>query len=79
MSYDANFDKARLGQLSEQYLTNSAAEGRVLFLSDSDDNRLDHARWQVDDVVYDDFSKSGFKMHLMELLDILLVYRAQHS
>lgn len=44
MSYDASFDQARLNQLAEQYLIGSSAEGQVFFLSDSDDNRLDHAR-----------------------------------
>lgn len=78
MSYDENFDQARLNQLAEQYLVNSTAEGRVFFLSDSNDNRLDHARWQLDDADHDALKSSGFKFHLMELLDILLVYRAQH-
>ncbi len=79
MSYDVNFDQARLDQLAEQYLTNRKVEGRVLFLSDSEDNRLDHARWQLDDADHDALKSSGFKFHLMELLNILLVYRAQQS
>lgn len=79
MSYDVNFDQARLDQLAKQYLTKSTAEGRVFFLSDSDDNRLDHARWQLSsDADYEALKDSGFKFHLMELLDTLLVYRAQH-
>ena len=84
MSYDVNFDQARLDQLAEQYLTNSKAGGRVFFLSDSDDNRLDHARWQLDDADHDALKSSGFKFHLMELLNTLLVntllvYRAQQN
>ncbi|MCZ4287042.1 hypothetical protein O4H29_19605 [Marinobacter salarius] len=51
MSYDANFDQARLDQLAEQHLTDSTAEGKVFFMSDSDENRLDHARWQAPDTV----------------------------
>ncbi len=79
MSYDVNFDQARLDQLAEQYLTNSKAGGQVFFLSDSDDNRLDHARWQLDDADHDALKSSGFKFHLMELLNTLLVYRAQQN
>lgn len=79
MTYDANFDQARLDQLAEQYLTDSRAEGRVFFMSDSDENRLDHARWQLEEADHDAFKNSGFKMHLMELLDTLLLYRAKHD
>jgi len=79
MSYDANFDQARLDQLAKQYLTESTVEGRVFFRSDSDDNRLDHARWQLEDADHDALKDSGFKMDLMELLDTLLVYRAEHN
>jgi hypothetical protein len=79
MNYDANFDQARLDQLAEQYLTDSTAEGRVFFMSDSDDNRLDHARWQFEEADHDALKNSGFKMHLMELLDTLLAYRADHD
>jgi hypothetical protein len=79
MSYDANFDQIRLDQLAKQYLPESTAEGRVFFRSDSDDNRLDHARWQLEDADHDVLKNSGFKMNLMELLDTLLVYRAEHS
>ena len=79
MSYDASFDQARLNQLAEQYLTGSSAEGQVFFLSDSDDNRLDHARWLFEKADHDALKNSGFKTHLMELLDTLLVYRAKHD
>ena len=79
MSFDANFDQDRLDQLAEQYLTDSKAEGRVFFMSDSDDNRLDHARWQFEEADHDALKNSGFKMRLMELLDTLMVYRAEHG
>lgn len=51
----------------------------MFFLSDSDDNRLDHARWLFEEADHDALKNSGFKTHLMELLDILLVYRAKHD
>ncbi|MEL4381380.1 hypothetical protein [Shewanella algae] len=79
MSYDANFDQTRLNQLAEQYLADNRAEGEVFFLSDSDDNRLDHARWLFEEADHDALKNSGFKTHLMELLDTLLVYRAKYD
>lgn len=78
MSYDSNFDAQRLSQLADQYLASNSAKGRVFFQSYSDDNRLDHARWQLDDTVYTNLNASGFKQLLMELLDNLMVYRAEH-
>ena len=66
-------------QLAEQYLADNRAEGEVFFLSDSDDNRLDHARWRFEEADHDSLKDSGFKMQLMELLDTLLVYRAKHD
>jgi hypothetical protein len=77
-SHDENFDQTSLDRLATQYLTKNTTEGRVLFLSDSKDNRIDHARLQLADADHDVLKGSGFKLHLMELLDILLIYRAQH-
>lgn len=79
MTYDANFDQARLDQLAKQHLANSSAIGKVLFFSDSEDNRLDYATWQFEENDYAAMIESGFKLHLMELLDTLLVYRAQNA
>lgn len=79
MSYDSAFDAQRLSQLAEQYLIDHPVRGSVLFQSSSDDSRLDHARWQFNDTDYKQLTDSGFKQHLMELLDTLLVYRAEHN
>lgn len=79
MNYDPNFDQIRLDQLAEQCLINSSAKGKVIFLSDSDDNSLDAASWRFEghrDI--EELKESGFKHLLMELLDSLLIYRAQH-
>ncbi|WP_417316282.1 hypothetical protein [Cycloclasticus pugetii] len=48
-------------------------------MSDSCDNRLDHARWQFDEADNDALKDSGFKTHLTALLDTLLMYRAQND
>jgi hypothetical protein len=79
MSYDVNFDQARLDQLAKHFLTESTAKGRVLFRSYDEENRLDHAKWRIEDADYDAMKISGFKHQLMELLDVLMIYRTQHK
>ncbi len=80
MTYDINFDQARLDQLAQQHLDNISMNGRILFFGDADENRLDLATWQFDnDDDYEVIKGSDFKLHMMELLDTLLAYRAQHE
>lgn len=79
MTYDPDFDQIRLDQLAGQFLEGSSAEGMVIFFSDSDDNRLDVSTWRIDDEDNAKFKATGFKIYLLELLDTLLVYRAQHN
>jgi len=79
MNYDPAFDQARLDQLAEQHLDGSNITGRVLFFSESEDNQLDYATWQFEDKDQTALKGSDFKLHLMELLNTLLVYRAQHN
>ena len=80
MTYDSTFDQTRLDQLAAQCLATNTCEGKVIFLSDSDDNRLDVASWRFED---EDgkarLMKTEFKLYLMELLDSLLIYRARHG
>lgn len=79
MSYDKYFDQFRLNQLAEQHLNSINATGRILFFGD-DENRLELTTWQFDDDEnYKEIKNSDFKVHLLELLDTLLVYRAQHE
>lgn len=78
MDYDPTFDQMRLDQLAAQCLTGSTAQGQVVFLSDSEDNRLDVSTWLVDEEDRAGFKASGFQGYLLELLDTLLVYRWQH-
>ena len=80
MSYDPKFDQARLDQLADQCLTNNIAKGKVIFLSDADDNRLDVASWRFEDSdEAEELMKSEFKIYLMGLLDTLMIYRAKHN
>lgn len=81
MTYDDSFTQARLDQLADQHLGNINMTGRILFFGDADDaNRLDHATWQFDnDEDYEVLKGSNFKLYMMELLEVLLIYRAQHD
>jgi hypothetical protein len=80
MTYDQNFDQARLDQLAQQHLGSISVTGRILFFGDALENRLDLATWQFDnDEDYDAIKGSDFKLHMMGLLDTLLTYRAQHD
>ncbi|WP_372985492.1 hypothetical protein [Marinobacter sp.] len=80
MAYDAEFDQTRLDQLAQQHLGGTNISGRILFFGDPGENRLDLATWQLDnDEDYEAIKGSDFKLHMMELLDTLQTYRAQHS
>jgi len=80
MTYESTFDQARLDQLAGQHLRNASLTGRVLFFGDPEENRLDLATWQFDnDGDYEALKGSDFKLQMMELLDTLLTYRAQHK
>lgn len=80
MCYDDSFDQARLDQLAGQHLGNSNIIGRILFFGEPQENRLDLATWQLEsDRDYEALKGSDFKLQMMELLDALLSYRAQHN
>ncbi|MFY0991135.1 hypothetical protein [Halomonas sp. C05BenzN] len=80
MTYDSTFDQSRLDQLARQHLRNTDMTGRILFFGDPEENRLDLAAWQFDNDEDDEaIQGSDFKLQMMELLDTLLTYRAQHG
>jgi len=79
MTYDSTFDQTRLDQLAQQHLGGTDISGRILFFGDPGENRLDLATWQLNkDEDYETIKGSDFKFQMMELLDTLLSYRAQH-
>lgn len=79
MSYDSEFDQARLDQLADQYLADRNINGQVFFFSESEGNRLDNATWRFEDDDHKLLKASGFKIMLMELLDTLLIYRGRNN
>lgn len=80
MTYDSTFDQARLDRLAQQHLGGTNIRGRIRFFGDPEENRLDLATWQLDNEEdYEAIKGSDFKLKMMELLDILLTYRASHG
>jgi hypothetical protein len=75
-SYDKEFEQTRLTMLIEQHPNIVHSKGEVIFGAD-DKNRLSGASWTLEDEVFDQISDSEFKLHLMELLDTFIAYRAQ--
>ncbi|MBL3824109.1 MULTISPECIES: hypothetical protein [unclassified Marinobacter] len=78
LDFDQDFEQTRLTMLSEQYPNIVRSKGEVSFQADHE-NRLSGASWTIDDEIFDEISESGFKLHLMELLDTFIAYRGQCS
>lgn len=76
LSYDNEFEEARLTMLAEQHPSVVRLKGKVVFSAD-DENRLSGASWTLEEEIWDHVNDSGFKLHLMELLDIFIAYRIQ--
>ncbi|MDP4533498.1 hypothetical protein Q9252_15235 [Marinobacter salarius] len=74
--YDKEFEQTRLNMLAEQHRNIVGSKGEVCFEADHE-NRLSGTSWTLDDDIFDRVSESGFKLHLMELLDAFIAYRAQ--
>ena len=74
--FDPDFESLRLGMLLRQFPEQADGRCEVRFAAD-DEARLSHASWSTDVSWYVLANDSGFKVYLMELLDILIRYRAQ--
>jgi len=74
--FDPDFESLRLGMLLRQFPEHADGRCEVCFAAD-DEARLSHASWSTNILWYVLASDSGFKVYLMELLDILIRYRAQ--
>jgi hypothetical protein len=74
--YDDEFEQTRLSMLAKQHPNIVHSKGEVVFNAD-DENRLSGASWKLEEEIFDQVSDSGFKLHLMELLDIFIAYRGQ--
>lgn len=76
-NFDQNFESTRLGMLAQQHPDIVKTTGEVVFCAEEDEDRLSGASWTFENDVFDQASESGFKLHLMELLDSFIQYRGQ--
>jgi hypothetical protein len=76
-NFDQSFEHTRLNMLAQQHAEIVKTTGEVIFYAEEDEDRLSGASWRLEDDVFDEVSKSGFKLHLMELLDNFIQYRGQ--
>lgn len=75
--FDQNFESARLAMLARQYPEIVQAHGQVVFCAEHNEDSLSGTRWKTEGDTFEQASKSGFKMHLIELLDNFIRYRGQ--
>ncbi|AJY50443.1 hypothetical protein [Halomonas sp. KO116] len=76
-SFDQDFESTRLGMLAQQHPDIVNTTGEVIFCAEENEDRLSGASWTLEDDVFEQISESGFKLHLMELLDNFVQYRGQ--
>lgn len=76
-NFDQDFETTRLAMLVKQYPEVVKANGEVVFCAEDNEARLSGTRWTVEDDIFEKAIESGFKVHLIELLDNLIQYRDQ--
>lgn len=76
--YDPEFEKMRLAMLARQYPDIVPHEVRVIFFAEDNEDRISWSRWFLrDEKIGALCSETGFKIELMNLLDIFIQYRGQ--
>lgn len=76
-NFDQNFEATRLTMLAKQYPEIVKATGEVIFCAEDNEDRLGGTRWKVEDSIFEQATESGFKVHLIELLDNFIEYRGR--
>ena len=75
--YDEHFEATRLAMLAEQHQNIVTTTGEVVFRADDDEDRLSGTSWTFVVNIFDLIDESGFKHHLIGLLDQFIEYRGQ--
>lgn len=73
--FDPNFERIRLAMLASQYPEIVKKAGEVIFWSENIEHGLSLTRWKTEEYIYKKANKSGFKVHLIELLSNFTEYR----
>ncbi|WP_417533008.1 hypothetical protein [Marinobacterium stanieri] len=78
-NFDQDFEATRLTMLAKQYPDVVKSNGKVVFYAEDNEDRLSGTRWTVEDDIFEQATESGFKEHLIELLDNFIEYRGQFN
>jgi len=76
-TFDPEFEQMRLEMLAMQYPDMVVVRGKVTFFAMDDEDRIAKTRWELEKDIFDELTDSGFKIHLINLLDDFIVYRAR--
>ncbi len=77
ITFDQDFEATCLAMLAKQYPEIMNADGKVVFCAEDNEDRLSGTRWKVEDDIFNQATESGFKVHLIELLDNFIEYRGK--
>ena len=76
--YDPGFEQLRLTILSRQYPDIVIHKARVIFFAEDNEDRISWSRWFLEDGRVGALCiETGFKIDLMNLLDIFIQYRGR--
>lgn len=78
-NFDENFEGNRLSMLAQQHPEIVKINGEVIFNAEEDGDRLSGTSWTLEEDIFDQITESGFKIHVIELLDNFIQYRGQHN
>jgi len=76
-NFDQHFEAARLASLAKQHSDIVKVTGEVVFRAEDDEDRLSGTSWTLEEDVFDQVTESGFKLHLIELLDDFIAHRGR--
>jgi len=79
MNKNLSFAENRLNQLTDQLLSETSVTGSIVFFADEEAGGISGATWRFDEEDHTFLKESGYKLLLMELLDILIQHRASEG
>lgn len=78
-SFDENFESTRLAMLALQHPEIVKVTGKIVFNAEEDEDRLSGTSWKLEEDIFNQITETGFKIHIVELLDDFIRYRGQHN
>ncbi|THK40629.1 hypothetical protein E8Q33_12240 [Methylophaga sp. SB9B] len=78
-NFDPKFEITRLNMLAKQHFEIVKVDGQLFFHADENEDHFSHGTWTLDEDIEVQASDSGFKLHLIELLNIFIMYRGENN